>query len=63
VILNLAIVVGAAVIFPAGLSGSVNWFAALLTAVSFVALYRFKIDVLLVIVASGLIGLVKILVL
>lgn len=59
VILNLALVFGAAVIWPQGLSGSVNWFAAALGLASFIALYRFKLDVLWVILAGGLIGLLR----
>ena len=58
VILNLAVVFGLAVIWPAGWRGGVNWFAAALTVIAFVALYRFKVDVLWVVVAGGLIGLV-----
>jgi chromate transporter len=60
VILNLAIVFGIAVIAPGGLSGSINWFAVVLGIAAFIALYRFKIDVLWVVLAGGAIGLVKI---
>jgi chromate transporter len=59
VILNLALVFGAAVIWPQGLSGQINWFAAALSIISFVALYRFKLDVLWVVMAGGLIGLIR----
>jgi chromate transporter len=59
VILNLAIVFGVAVIAPSGLSGPINWFAAALTIVSFIVLYRFKIDVLWVVLAGGLVGLIR----
>lgn len=57
VILNLALVFGAAVIWPKGFSGSINWFAAVMSMLSFIALYKFKIDVLWVVLAGGLIGL------
>lgn len=57
VILNLALVFGAAVIWPQGLQGGTNWFAALMSAVALLALYRFKVDVLWVVLAGGLIGL------
>lgn len=57
VILNLALVFGAAVIWPHGSRGRVNWLAAVLSVIAFVALYRFKVDVLWVIIAGGLIGL------
>jgi len=59
VILNLALVFGAAVIFTDGSPVSVKWFAILLTLAAFVALYRFKIDVLIVILTGGLLGLLK----
>lgn len=57
VILNLALVFGAAVIWPQGLAGGTNWFAALLGAVGFFALFQFKADVVLVVISGGLIGL------
>jgi chromate transporter len=60
VILNLVLVFGFAVIAPNGLSGNINWFALVLSIVSFVALYRFKIDVLWVVLAGGLIGLLRV---
>ena len=59
VILNLALVFGAAVIFPDGFTGSVNWFAAVLSIAAFVSLFRLKIDVLWVVLAGGLIGLLR----
>jgi chromate transporter len=57
VILNLALVFGAAVIWPRGLAGGTNWFAAALGVAAFFALYRFKADVLWVVISGGLIGL------
>jgi chromate transporter len=57
VILNLALVFGAAVIWPRGLANGTNWFAAVMSVAAFIALYRFKIDVLWVILAGGVIGL------
>jgi chromate transporter len=59
VILNLALVFGAAVIWPRGLAGGVDWFAAALGAAGFVALYRFRADVLWVVLAGGLLGLAR----
>ena len=61
VILNLALVFGAAVIFPGGFTGRVEWFAAAMSVAAFVALYKFKIDVLWVVLAGGLIGLLRML--
>ncbi|MGH9941576.1 MAG: chromate transporter [Pyrinomonadaceae bacterium] len=57
VILNLALVFGAAVIIPRGPAGGINLFAAALSIAAFVALYRFKADVLWVVLAGGLLGL------
>lgn len=59
VVLNLALVFGAAVIWPQGLAGGVDWFAALMSAIAFVALYRLKVDVLWVVIAGGLVGLAR----
>jgi chromate transporter len=59
VILNLALVFGAAVIFPQGLAGTANWFAAAMSVAAFVALYRYQTEVLWVVLAGGLIGLGK----
>ena len=56
VVLNLALVFGAAVIWPHGLIGGTNWFAAAMSAAAFAALYRFKLDVLWVVLAGGGIG-------
>ncbi|MGH9946103.1 MAG: chromate efflux transporter [Pyrinomonadaceae bacterium] len=59
VILNLALVFGAAVIFSQGLTISADWFAAGLGIAAFVALYRFKADVLSVVLAGGVIGFLR----
>jgi chromate transporter len=56
VILNLALVFGAAVIWPHNLSGGINWFAAVVSIAAFVALYLLKLDVLLVVLAGGVLG-------
>ncbi|MDQ1523293.1 MAG: chromate transporter, partial [Pyrinomonadaceae bacterium] len=56
VILNLALVFGAAVIWPQGFAGATDWFAAGLSVVAFVALYRLKLDVLWVVLAGGALG-------
>lgn len=57
VVLNLALVFGVAVIWPGGFSGNMNWFAAVMSVLSFIALYKFKIDVLWVVLAGGVVGL------
>jgi chromate transporter len=61
VVLNLALVFGAAVIWPHGFTGGADCFAALMSVAAFIALYRFKADVLWVVLAGGLIGLVRVL--
>jgi chromate transporter len=57
VILNLALVFGVAVIWPQGLSGSINWFAAVLSVLPFIAFYQLKFDVLWAVLAGGVVGL------
>ena len=56
VILNLALVFGAAVIWPNGFSGGANLFAAAVSIAAFIALYRLKLDVLWVVLAGGALG-------
>jgi chromate transporter len=59
VILNLALVFGAAVIWPQGLAGGTNSFAVITSIAALVALYRFKADVLWVVIVGGLVGLAR----
>ena len=59
VALNLALVFGAAVIWPRGLASGTDWFALALSLAAFLALYRFKSDVLWVVIGGGLIGLAR----
>ena len=59
VILNLALVFGAAVIWPQGFTARPDWFALALSAAAFAALYWRKIDVLWVVLAGGTLGLIK----
>jgi len=56
VILNLSICFGSAVF---AVAEGINWFGMLLAAAAFIALYFLKADVLLVVIAGGLIGLGK----
>jgi chromate transporter len=56
VILNLAVWFGLHVIFSA--SGTVDWFALVLCAAAFVAMLRYKIDIIPIVLASGLLGLI-----
>lgn len=59
VILNLAIVFGATVIFP---EFQMNFFALGLAIISFLALYFLKLDVLYIILFGGFCGLAKLLI-
>jgi chromate transporter len=59
VVFNLALVFGATVIFPRGFGGGVNLFSLALSVVAFVALYRFKAEVLWVVLACGAVGLLR----
>jgi chromate transporter len=61
VILNLALVFGFAVIAPSGFGGGIKWFLFAMSIVAFIALYRFKVDVLWVVLAGGLVGLFSVL--
>jgi chromate transporter len=56
VVLNLALVFGVAVIWPAGFAHGTDWFAATLSVLAFLALYRAKLDVLWVVLLGGVIG-------
>lgn len=60
VVLNLALVFGAVVIWPQRLAGGADWFAAVLSVAAFVTLYRFKLDVLWIVLAGGVIGLSRV---
>lgn len=57
VILNLAVVFGATVIFPRGLTGGIDGFSAALTVAAFLALFRLKISVPWIVLAGGILGL------
>src|SRR6266478_6067049 len=56
VVLNLAVWFGLRVFFPS--AGVVDWFAVALCAAAFVAMLRYKIDIIPVVLASGLLGLI-----
>jgi len=54
VILNLALVLGAAVICPHGLHGGIEWFSALMSVAAFATLLWLEIDVPWLVLAGGL---------
>src|SRR5207244_12776457 len=56
VILNLAVWFALRVFFPA--VGVIDWFAIVLCAAAFVAMLRYKIDIIPVVLPGGLLGLV-----
>lgn len=59
VILNLALVFGAAVVWPNGFASSPDWFALALSAATMIALVRFKAEVLWVIAVGIIAGLAR----
>ena len=58
VIVDLAVFFAGHVLWPEGASGPFDWRAALIGTVAAVALFRFKVGVIPVVVASGVTGLV-----
>lgn len=58
VIINLAAFFAYHVLWPAGFSGRLEWFGALIGIAAFVALLRFKAGMIPVILASGTLGLI-----
>jgi chromate transporter len=58
VILNLALFFGYHVLWPAGFAGAFDWKSALIALAALVALFRFKRNVMQVIVACAVVGLV-----
>ncbi len=59
VVLNLALVFGAAVIWPQGLTGGTDWFVIAMSLAAFFALYRLKVDVLWIVIGGSLVGLAR----
>ncbi|MFK7808900.1 MAG: chromate efflux transporter [Saprospiraceae bacterium] len=60
VILNLTIYLGKAIVFPEGLSlASIDYVTLAWIAVSFIAMYRFKVNMMIWIGLSGIFGLVR----
>jgi chromate transporter len=59
VVLNLAVFFAYHVLWPQGLSGSFDWFSALLGLGALVALFRFKVGVIPVIAACAVLGEIK----
>jgi chromate transporter len=57
VIANLAVFFAYHVLWPQGFGGVVEWAAALIGAGAALALFRFKVGVIPVVLASGLAGL------
>jgi chromate transporter len=57
VILNLALFFAYHVCWPTGLNGAIDWFSVALTAMATVAVFRFKVNVIPVIIACGGLGM------
>ncbi len=58
VILNLALFFAYHVFWPTGFEGAVDWPSVLLTIVASIAIFRFKIGVIPVIITSGVLGMI-----
>lgn len=58
VILNLAVFFALKVFWPEGFDGKFEWVAALIGVIAFIALVRFKVGIVTVIVASAIAGLI-----
>jgi chromate transporter len=61
VVLNLAVVFGTTVLWPGGRASRVDWFAAAMCAAAVVALYRFKVNIVWLVIAGGLVGAARLL--
>ena len=59
VILNLAVVFGGTVLWPAGLASGIDAFAAVMSVAAVVVIYRFEVDILWVVLGGGLIGAMR----
>ncbi|PPD46444.1 MAG: chromate transporter [Methylotenera sp.] len=57
VILNLALFFAYHVFWPAGLESMIDWFAIALTGLAMVAVFRFKINVIYLILLCGILGM------
>lgn len=57
VILNLALFFAYHVFWPSGLSGAIDWFSIGLTVLATIAVFRFKVNVIPVILVSGILGM------
>ncbi len=57
VILNLALFFAYHVFWPAGLESAIDWFGIALTILAMIAIFRFKINVIYLILASGILGM------
>ena len=57
VIVNLAVFFAYHVLWPAGFDGKFEWFAAVIGAAAFIALFRYKVGIVSVIAACAVVGL------
>lgn len=57
VILNLALFFAYHVFWPAGLNSAIDWFAIALTGLATIAVFRFKVNVIPVIIVCGAVGM------
>jgi chromate transporter len=57
VVLNLAVFFAYHVLWPEGFDGRFEWFSAVIGAVAFVALFKYKVGIVQVIAACAGVGL------
>ncbi|MBF8270642.1 MAG: chromate transporter, partial [Gammaproteobacteria bacterium] len=57
VVLNLAVFFVYHVLWPRGIDAGFEWFAAVIVLASFVALFKYKVGIIAIIVACALAGL------
>jgi len=57
VIVNLALFFAYHVFSPQGLTGQIDWLSVALTALATLAIFKYKANVILVIVAGGILGM------
>jgi chromate transporter len=58
VILNLAVFFAYHVFFPQGFNAKIEWFAILLALAAFIALFKFNLNIMFLILASAFFGLI-----
>jgi chromate transporter len=56
VVLNLAVVFGAAVLLPDGFGASIDWTAAVMTLIALIVIFKLQVNIVWVVLAGGIAG-------